>query len=144
MKTYKQTQSFRKLWSRVSRSSMWAGVIGTVIGSIATAAILGAFSTVEKILTHHALPAPVEHATVSGGTWGPSRILYRCMPNGRCLAPDSATLDSQLNDPAVGNEAYFMTARLLAATKLCSVESMFKLEIPCWYVRSSRTMPRRM
>jgi hypothetical protein len=74
---------------------------------IATIAI-GIIDDAGERLTKESLPAPVERAEISGGTWGPPRLLYRCMPNGRCIAPNHVVFDSIANDPHVGNEAYFM------------------------------------
>jgi hypothetical protein len=99
----------RKSWSRVSHNPVWAGVIGTVIA----AAVIGIVDTADTFLTKKSPLAPVERAEIRGGAWGPSRLLYRCMPNGNCIAPDHVVFDSISNDPHVGNEAYFMGAKIL-------------------------------
>jgi len=97
----------RRSWSRVSHNPVWAGVIGTVIA----AAVIGIVDTTDKFLTKKSPPAPVERAEISGGPWGPSRLLYRCMPDGNCIAPNHVVFDSISNDPRVGNEVYFMGAK---------------------------------
>lgn len=99
----------RKSWSRDSRNPVWAGVIGTIIA----AAVIGIIDTADTFLTKKSPPAPVERAEISGGPWGPSRLLYRCMPDGQCIAPNHVVFDSIANDPHVGNEAYFMGAKVL-------------------------------
>jgi hypothetical protein len=96
-------------WSRVSRNQIWAAVIATMIA----AATIGIVDTAGELLTKKSPPAPVERAEISGGTWGPSRLLYRCMPDGKCIAPNHVVFDSIANDPRVGNEAYFMEAKVL-------------------------------
>jgi hypothetical protein len=99
----------RKGWYRVSHNLIWSAVIAAVIA----AAVIGAVDSVEKIVTKKSPPAPVERAEIRGGAWGPSRLLYRCRPSGQCIAPDHIVLDSIANDPRVGNEAYFMGAKIL-------------------------------
>jgi len=61
------------------------------------------------------------------GIWGPSRILYRCMPSGKCIAPDHVVLDSIANDPVVGNEAYFMGAKVLGSPESMQSEVNVKV-----------------
>jgi hypothetical protein len=100
-----------KSWSRVSHNQIWAAVIATMI----TAATVGIVDTVGELFTKKSSPALVERAEISGGTWGPSRLLYRCTPDGRCIAPNRVVFDSIANDPRVGNEAYFMGAKVLGS-----------------------------
>lgn len=78
-----------------------------------TAATIGILDTASELLTKNSPPAPMEQAEIRGGTWGPSRTLYRCMPDGQCIAPNHVVLDSIANDPRVGNEATFMGAKVL-------------------------------
>jgi hypothetical protein len=101
----------RKSWARVSHNPVWAAVIGTVIA----AAVIGIVDTADTLLTKKSPPAPVERAEISGGPWGPSRILYRCIPDGKCIAPNHVVFDSIADDPRVGNEAYFMGAKVLGS-----------------------------
>lgn len=100
-----------KSWSRVSHNPVWAAVIGTVVA----AAVIGIVDTTDAFLTKKPPLAPVERAEINGGTWAPSRLLYRCMPDGKCIAPDHVVFDSIANDPRVGNEAYFMEAQVLGS-----------------------------
>jgi hypothetical protein len=105
-----QTQ-LSKSWTRISHNPVWAGVIGTVVA----AAFIGVVDTIERTLTAKSPQARVERAEISGGTWGPSRLLYRCMPDGKCVAPDHVVFDSIADEPQIGNEAYFMTAKVLGS-----------------------------
>jgi hypothetical protein len=77
------------------------------------AAALAVVDTADALLTSP--PALVERAQMTGGISGPSRTIYRCMPSGQCIAPDHVVFDSIANDPAVGNEAYFMRAKVLGS-----------------------------
>jgi hypothetical protein len=79
------------------------------------AAVIGAIDSAHEILTEESPPAPVERAEINGGAWGPSRVLYRCRPDGQCIAPDHVVFDSIANDPLIGNEAYFMGAKILGS-----------------------------
>jgi hypothetical protein len=101
----------RKSWSRVSHNPVWAAAIGTVIA----AAVLAIINNIDALFSKKSPPAPVERAKISGGTWGPSRTLYRCMPNGQCIAPNHVVFDSIANDPHVGNSVYFMDAKVLGS-----------------------------
>jgi hypothetical protein len=80
----------KKIWSRISRNAILAGAAGTLIGSGVTQ-LIGAANA------HLTMVSPVamtERAEIAGGPSGPKRQLYRCAPNGRCVAPDHPTLDS--------------------------------------------------
>lgn len=101
-----------KLWSRISENPIAAAVVATLIA----AAAIWAIDTAHEHLTKSPPPQLVERAEVTGGPWGPGRQLLRCMPNGRCLATDRVVLDSLANDPLVGNEAWFMRAKVLGST----------------------------
>ena len=100
-----------KSWSRVSHNPVWATVIGAVIAT----AVIGIVDTTDAFLTKKSPPAPVEQAEINGGTWGPSRTLYRCMPDDQCIAPNHVVFDSIANDPRAGNEASFMGAKVLGS-----------------------------
>lgn len=100
-----------KGWSRVSHNQILAAVIATVIA----ATTIGIVDTASELLTKKSLAAPMERAEISGGTSGPPRLLYRCMPNGNCIAPNHVVFDSIANDPRVGNEAYFMGGKVLGS-----------------------------
>jgi hypothetical protein len=80
-----------------------------------TATTIGIVDAASELLTKKSLAAPMERAEISGGTWGPSRLLYRCMPNGNCIVPSHVVCDSIANDPRVGNEAYFMGGKALGS-----------------------------
>jgi hypothetical protein len=86
-----------------------------VIATMITAAIIGIVNTAGEILTKKSPLAPVERAEISGGPSGPSRVLFRCMPDGKCVAPSHVAFDSIANDPRIGNEAYFMGAKVLGS-----------------------------
>jgi hypothetical protein len=101
----------RKTWSRVSHNQILAAVIATVIAAIT----IGVGDGAGELLTKKSPHAPVEGAKISGGTWGPSRLLYRCMPDGNCIAPNHIVFDSIANDPRVGSEAYFMGGKVLGS-----------------------------
>ena len=101
----------RRRWSQFSHNQIWGAVIATMI----TAAIIGAVNAAGEILTKKSPLAPVERAEISGGTSGPSRVLFRCMPDGKCVAPSHVAFDSIANDPRVGNETYFMGAKVLGS-----------------------------
>jgi hypothetical protein len=100
-----------KGWSRVSHNQIWAAVIATIIAAIT----IGIVDAAGELLTKESLPVPVERAEITGGTSGPPRLLYRCMPNGNCIAPNHVVFDSIANDPRVGNEAYFMGGKVLGS-----------------------------
>jgi hypothetical protein len=99
----------RTSWSHISHNPLWAAVIGTVIA----AAVIGIVDSLDALLTRKSPAASVERAEIRGGTWGPSRSLYRCMPDGQCIAPNHVVFDSITNDPRVGNEVSFMGAMVL-------------------------------
>jgi len=91
------------------------------------AATIGVVDTTGELLTEKSPPAHMERAEMSEGIWGPSRILYRCMPDGKCIAPDHVVFDSIANDPVVGNEAYFMGAKVLGSPKSMQSEVNVKV-----------------
>lgn len=103
--------NLHKSWSQFSQNPIWSAVIAAMI----TAAIVGIVDTASELLTKKSPTAPVEQAEIRGGAWGPSRTLYRCMPDGKCIAPNHAVLDSIANDPRVGNEAAFMRAKVMGS-----------------------------
>lgn len=100
-----------KSWSYFSRNPILSGVIATLIAT----ATLGGFHIAGTALNKKQAPDPVERAEVIGGEWGPTRTPYRCGPNGQCVAPQHVTFDSIANDPILGNEAYFMGAKVLGS-----------------------------
>jgi hypothetical protein len=104
-------QYLHKSWSHFSHNPIWSAVIAAMI----TAATIGIVDTASELLTKKSPPVPVERAEIRGGTWGPSRLLYRCMPDGKCIAPNHVVFDSIANDPRIGNEAYFMGAKVLGS-----------------------------
>jgi hypothetical protein len=100
-----------KSWERFSNHPVWSAVIAGMV----TAACVGLIQVAEELLTTKSPQRPVERAEVKGGPWGPSRLLYRCMPNGPCATPEHVALDSIVDDPAVGNEVNYMKARVLSS-----------------------------
>jgi hypothetical protein len=101
----------RRSWIRISYNPVWAGVLAMLIGAAALALVDAA----DVFLTKKSPPAPIERAELTGGTSGPSRVLYRCMPSGQCVAPEHVVFDSIVNDPVAGNETYFMEAKVLGS-----------------------------
>lgn len=108
--TYFKT-NLNKSWSYISHNQVLSAVMAAMIGAV----IFGAFDTTYGSLTKKSPPAPVEQAVMSEGIWGPPRPLFRCRPSGQCIAPDHVVFDSIANDPRVGNEAYFMEAKVLGS-----------------------------
>ena|ERR1700693_3853503 len=111
MKITKASTQLSKAWSHLSRNP----VSSAVIASLITAVALAAADTTHALLSEKPPPALVERAALNGGSWGPSRILYRCMPSAECIAPEHVAFDSIANDPLLGNEAYFMRATVLGS-----------------------------
>jgi hypothetical protein len=100
-----------RIWTRISRNPVLSGVVATLLAAVA----VGLVSTADAMLTKTSPPPPVEHAEIRGGEWGPSRVVYRCMPSGRCVAPDRVVFDSITGASAVGNGPYFMSAKVLGS-----------------------------
>jgi len=98
-----------------------------VVAPVVVAGIVAGLDTTYTLVTKKSPPAPVERAEMTDGVSGPSRQFFRCMPDGRCIAPDYVTIDSIANDPFVGNEAYFMTAKVLGSANPMQTEVSVKV-----------------
>ena len=111
---------FKYCWTYISKQPVWSG-----LAVITIAAAVPAMANFAGRLTSASPPAippsassPPENeetAKITGGSWGPSRILYRCGPQGNCIDADHVVFDSVVNNPVAGDERYFLKARVLGA-----------------------------
>lgn len=107
----------KQTWSHVSKHLVWAAVIATLIAAVIMTATPQVVHLARQLVPEKPKPQQeaIEEATVSTGTWGPSRTIYRCNPGISCLGADHVVFDSTVNDPFIGDERYFMTAKVLGA-----------------------------
>ncbi len=98
----------RKWCVRASQNLIAAGVIAILIAAAIPGVVDGVVDTVEELFSASSAGPSIERVT-----WGPSRILYRCAPNLKCLAPSHVVFDSITNSLLYGNEASFMQGKLL-------------------------------
>lgn len=99
----------------MAKEHILAGVITGVITALVCTVVISAarapIRIAERLITP-AEPEP-EAARVVGGSWGPPRILYRCRPNGSCAGPDHVQFNSTINRLILGDERYFLGAKVL-------------------------------
>jgi hypothetical protein len=108
----------KQSWVYLSNNPVWSGVI--VIAIVAAVPVIVHFagrltSAIPPAIPPSASSQPEieEAAKIGGGSWGPSRILYRCSLRGNCIGADHVVFDSVVNSPAAGDERYFLKAKVL-------------------------------
>jgi hypothetical protein len=87
------------------------GVITTLVCTVVISAVRVPIHIAERLIS----PAEpeLEAARVLGGSWGPTRILYRCRPNGSCDGPNHVQFNSTINRLILGDKRYFLSAKVI-------------------------------
>jgi hypothetical protein len=112
MKTIKNAVNRAKQsWAYISRNPVWSGVV--VVAIVAAVPAIAHFA--DRLTPASPQPEPLEAAKITGGSWGPIRILYRCNLQGNCVGADHVVFDSAINNPTVGDERYFLRARIFGS-----------------------------
>jgi len=87
-----------------------------VVGGLILAVVLGAATVAGRVVvagndSKHD-PAAVRDTRPQ---WGPERPVFRCDPAGQCIGAGHVTLNSTVNNPAVGDERFFVSGVVVGA-----------------------------
>src|SRR5665213_359059 len=97
----------KQSWVYISKNPVWSGVV--VVAIVAAVPVIVHFAG--RLMPASPQLEPLEAAKITGGSWGPTRILYRCSLQGNCVGADHVVFDSTVNSHVVGDERYFLRAR---------------------------------
>jgi hypothetical protein len=114
MNTYKRAIArIKQVWSHIYKHPVWAAVVAGLLVVAILASPLGVAALARHFEPQAHTQEPVEIAEISDGPWGPSRTIYRCDPGVGCIGANHVVFDSTANDPFIGDERYFLAAKVL-------------------------------